>query len=146
MQTRKVVLGEREYEIQPLSIKASKVWRTELQQPLDLVLTALSQAQDQSLERVEDLINVVRGILPILFDAPDTIFELVLRYSPQLAVERDFLEETAIPEEAVEAFVVCLKMAFPLGPLTQLLGPARATTSSNLPVRRGNSVKPISTS
>jgi hypothetical protein len=83
-------------------------------------------------------------LLPVLVNglshSIDEIIDMVFDYSPELAADREWIEENATSSEAVSAFVEVLKLSYPFLEILALLrGPKGQPTSSNLPTQNGAS-------
>jgi hypothetical protein len=132
-----LTLAERTYEVPMAPIKRSKEWRKQLRKPLGDLLTLISTDLNTELNSVKDLVALADKLIPVLMDAPDTIFQLLMAYAPALKAEQAFLEANAYDDELVTAFLAVLKAAFPLDRLTSLLGPASPPTSTSSPEPSG---------
>jgi hypothetical protein len=134
-----LTLAERTYEVPMAPIRRAKEWRAQLRGPLNELLALVSTNITLELNSVSDLLALADKLIPILMDAPETIFTLLLAYAPALEVERAFLEANAYDDELVTAFLAVLRAAFPLDRLTQLLGPASPPTLTSSPAPSGAS-------
>jgi hypothetical protein len=114
-----VTLGGREFEIRPLSIKKSREWRQKLSGPFQDLAGTLQNADQIELTNPADVANLIELVKERLIDAPDLVFELVCEYAPAIAADRTWIEENANDEEAMEALIEVLKLAYPFGPLTR---------------------------
>jgi len=132
-----LTLAERTYDVPMAPIRRARAWRTQLQAPLNEVLGLFSTNISVELNSVSDLLGLADKFIPVLMDAPETLFTLLLAYAPALETEREFLEENAYDDELVTAFLAVLRAAFPLDRLTSLLGPANPATLTSSPVPSG---------
>lgn len=138
-----VSLGGKEYEVRPLPIRAAREWREQLRPMLDEVLNSLGTVQridfQGMTQRMEfgGVAALFEQLGPVLLRSPDTAAELAFRYSAVLEADRDFIEETATDEEMMTAFVSIVRLAYPLGALTTLLGPQSPGTSRSSRAPRG---------
>jgi hypothetical protein len=132
-----LTLAERTYEVPMAPIQRAKAWRKQLRKPLGDLLTLISTDLNTELNSVKDLVALADKLIPVLMDAPDTIFQLLMAYAPALKAEQAFLEANAYDDELVTAFLAVLKAAFPLDRLTSLLGPASPPTSTSSPEPSG---------
>lgn len=121
MDTVKVVLAGREYEISPLPLKASRVWRQTLGRPVQDMVEILSQAETLQLNNPADLVQILEVIKTNLIGAPDLVFEAVCAYCPAIGRERERLEEEAFDAEILDALVEVLKLAFPFSRLLNMV-------------------------
>ncbi|NNJ10589.1 hypothetical protein EKD04_009635 [Chloroflexales bacterium ZM16-3] len=132
-----LVLAERTYEVPMAPIQRAKAWRTQLKKPLADLMTLVSTDLTVELNSVKDLITLGEKLIPVLMDAPEIMFNLLLAYAPALKAEQAYLEANAYDDELVTAFLTVLKAAFPLDRLTSLLGPASPPTSTSSPEPSG---------
>ena len=132
-----LTFGGKAFSIPVAPVKRARAWRQGLKEPLALVLGAVQAATTVRLETAADLSALAEQLLPVLLDATDILFELVLDYAPALKAEREYLESHAIDEEVVDAFVAILKRAFPLDRLRGLLGPVIPETLTSSPAPSG---------
>jgi hypothetical protein len=136
MTTLTLTLGQA-YTIPIASVKRARAWRARLKEPLNQVLGAVNAVTTVQLETTADLTALAEQLLPILMDATDTLLDLILAYAPALDAQREAIEDTAVDEEVVDAFLVLLKAAFPLARLLDLLGPVTQATSKSSPAPSG---------
>lgn len=132
-----ITLAGQALSIPVAPIRRARAWRQALKEPLNQVLGAVQAATTVQLETAADLSALAEQLLPILLDATDTLFELVLEYAPTLKAQREHLETHAIDEEVVDAFLAILKRAFPLARLLDLLGQGIPATSTSSPAPSG---------
>ena len=101
----KVILGGKEYEIQPLVIAESRKWRAQLVE----ALKRLPQVIGKATESPEEL----QGALSNLFVAiPDSVIDLFFAYAKGLNKER--IEEVATDAEMAKAFDQVVQLEMPL--------------------------------
>lgn len=112
LNTVTVTLGEKEFEIKPLTIRKSKAWRVAFTDALQGLVGPLVNiaGEEFSGDTVEPLIEGVKGIL---INSTDVVLELLYAYSPALEKEREWIEENAYETEAFAAFMEVLKLAYP---------------------------------
>ena len=128
MNTPSITLGGREYTLLPPPIGRARRWREQLRETTTPMLRQIDQLKGlgalASLESIpiDGVIGMITSMVPTLMGAFDEIAELVYAYSPLLAADREFIEETATDAEMLAAFGVILKQAFPLGELMTFLG------------------------
>ena len=101
----KVILGGREFDVKPLTIKYSRPWRKKV---IDLVATLpkYAQANTNKPDEFEQAIKV------LMVESQDTIIDLFFEYAREL--NRDEVEEIATEAEIAIAFQVVMNLAFPL--------------------------------
>lgn len=158
--TAKVYFAGKEYLISEKNMGAASVWREHLNasqtmrifRSLDGAMTQLVSAIDSVAPdadghrdwgniNVASVINVAE-LLPVIVNglshSIDEIISMVFDYSPELAADREWIEENAPSSEAISAFVEVLKLCYPfLEVLALIRGPKGQPTSSNLPTVNG---------
>jgi len=138
----KVTLGGREYTLESLPIRQSKVWRDKLAVPFAMLSQAIQTAGvvELTVAQLPDISRLVRQFSGVLLGSVDTMLDLLFEYSSALRDDRDWIEENAYDEEALNAFTEALKLAYPLGQLLQTIrGPSQTTTSQSLRSQNGAS-------
>ena len=135
-------LGGKPYTISPPPYNMAKAWRASLGPVTDQIVGALRQAQqlpfaDWKAANIQDVIGLVTQVVPTLVNAPDTIHDLLIAYSPELQQDQAFIDSTAHDPEIMAAFIQVVGQAYPFGQLMTYIGQGRATTSTNSPTPRG---------
>lgn len=100
-----VTFGGKEYEIQPLVIRDSRVWRAEIVG----ILAELPKYAKATTDKPEDFGNALKALL---VEMPDTVIDLFFKYAKEL--NRKEIEDIATDAEMAEAFEQVVKVAFPL--------------------------------
>lgn len=137
-----VTLGGRKYTVVAPPIRQSKAWREKLAIPFASLTIALETAATAELDvrHLASISDLVKRFSGVLIGSIDTMLDLLFEYSPALASDREWIEENAYDDEALEAFTAILSLAYPLGTLGQILsGPTVSRTSSNSRSRSGGS-------
>lgn len=141
----KVSMGGRNYTVTALPIIKSKEWREALAIPFSTLTQALTMAQTTELDNLAGIGDIVNRLSGTLLGSVDLMLDLMFSYSPELAKDREWIENNAYDEEALQAFGEVLKLAFPFGILLELVtGRMGAKTSLNSPSRNGASPLPAS--
>ena len=65
-----------------------------------------------------------------LIGSMDLLLDLLFAYSPELAEDRERIEEEAYDEEALAAFTEVLKLAYPFGELLAMVNGRTASKTS----------------
>ena len=143
LQSRTVVLGEKEYTITEAGHRRAKGWKkaflTSLYQPLQAQLVELNALDLNGLD-LGDLPTLSPFVTTLLTDYVDAIAELVITYAPALEDDREAILDTASDRQFLAAFWEVLKLANPLSveALAQLSGLAKIGTSLSLPSPNGD--------
>lgn len=117
-----VKLGGREYSIKRLPVRKSKAWRTRFSSEFDRVAGDILQLTNWETISLGDAKSAIIAGKDAIFRVLDEIaFELVCDYAPEIAQDRERIEDEAYDNEIVEAFVKVLGLAFPLDTLVKTL-------------------------
>lgn len=117
MKTISVTLGELQREIKVLPIKPAQVWRKTFEASFNEIVGLIDGATDVKLDTGADLGKLLLKVKDVLLGAVDKVPELVFAYSPELAAQRDWIENNASDEEAVDALLAIVGVAYPFGAL-----------------------------
>ena len=101
----KIVLGGKTYEVKPLVIKESRVWRMKLRALLGTLSTQVNIPTDAPGQQSSILDTMLVGM-------PDQIVDLVFEYAKDL--NREEIETQASDKEIADAFEQIIEVAFPL--------------------------------
>lgn len=127
-----VKLAEQEYTIRQLPMRQARQWREALGGPFGELTQVLEGAGKIEISNAADIAAVVRTLSGTLIGSIDKLLDLLFAYSPELAADRERIEENAFDDEALAAFVEVLKLAYPFGGLLALVnGSGPKTTSTN---------------
>lgn len=132
MRQATIQLAGREYTVTQLPIRANREWRKRFDEPLDLILGALKDLQPlvgQEWETTDSMVKAIGervigrlgGLGEVMLGMSDTILESLFAYSPEMANDREWIEEKAFDDEAMKAFLEVVKLAFPFGGLLKAL-------------------------
>ena len=134
MRQAKVTLGGREYMLRTPPIRRSKEWRQKLARPFGDLAKAIELAGSVELSAADipNIGDLVKRFASTLIGSVDTMLDLLFDYSPELAQDREWIEENAYDDEALNAFTEALKLAYPLDTILAMVsGPSASRTSSN---------------
>ncbi len=117
MKTITVDLGGKAYVINALPMRQARIWREALGGPFAELTQTLEGAGKIELSNATDIAAVVRSLSGTLIGSIDTLMDLLFAYSPELAADRERIEDEAYDDEALAALVEVLKLAYPFGGL-----------------------------
>lgn len=128
-----VVFAERKYEIGQLPIRANREWRARFDEPVNKLLAAFQDVGKVANNEYADgkemvkqigamLLSRAGEVAGLLLESMDLVLDGLFAYSPALQADRDWIETHATDDEAVNAFIEVLKLAFPFGGFMELLG------------------------
>ncbi len=100
-----VILGGKEYEVRPLCILDSRVWRKE-------VATLLGKLPKYAQANTDNPDEFQAAIDGIMVATPDEVVDLFFSYAKDLPREK--IEAVATDKEVSNAFTEVVKLAFPL--------------------------------
>ena len=100
-----VAFGGNEYEVKPLVIRESRVWR----QAVVKVLAAYPRFAAVTSDKPTDLEAALSALLVAM---PDTVVDLFFQYAKEL--DRPVIEPVATDAEMAHAFEQIVEVAFPL--------------------------------
>lgn len=127
MRTVAVQLGGQTYTIQPLPMKKARAWRQALEQPFGALVNVLENADTIELTNLGSIAGVVQAFAGTLVGSVDILLDLLFAYSPELASDRERIENEAYDEEALAALVEVLKLAYPFGQVLGLVSGSKTT-------------------
>lgn len=119
MKTAKVTLAGKLYTVTELPRRKSAAWRERLAESMTGLVQLLEAAP--AAMGAANAANM-RGLLPAatlatqqVLGSIDTAYELLLEYAPELARDKERLDDEAYDSEIVEAFMAILGLAYPFG-------------------------------
>ncbi len=101
-QTMTVRLGGREFVVRQLPIRRDAAWRESVK-PLIDPIADMAMAAGIANPTPDRLVKL--AFTSALFAEPMTVLAAVCDYAPELASERDWMEENAYADEALEALL-----------------------------------------
>lgn len=118
--TKKVKLGGREYTIHRLTMKANQEWRAKLDARLLQLAGALKGlGTDESM--TGDIAVILQMVSTLVLKNIDALIDLLFEFSPELAANREQIENEAYDEEAFEALQEVVRWGIPLESISKLL-------------------------
>jgi len=145
MATFEVTLGEAKHKITVPNMKKSREWRKKFEEPLSLIMGSISEIGGElshaDLGNGDDLTRLFSTVTGALFGtlgktligSVDLLADMLFSYSPELAAQREVIEEVATDEEMLAALLEVIKAAYPFGSLLKAIptGPRKPPTSTN---------------
>lgn len=108
-----VTLGGKSYQVRQAPMKREAAWRTQLRETLAPLLDVMSNFERIEFNSPADIAAFLQRFAPMLLDAPDLMLEMLYGYSPELAMRRTEIDESAYSDEVLEAFKAVLGLAYP---------------------------------
>jgi hypothetical protein len=137
MKTETIIIGEKTYVVREAKRKANARWRQRFQAEFTDV-AALIEGLPKTDLTAQALGGLLHQIVAKVGGSVDMLAELVFAYSPELAADRETIEEEAYDSEIMAAFTAVLRLAYPFGSVVETLSglaalgrPARPTSPSS---------------
>lgn len=121
MRTEIVEIGGKQYTIPEAKRKANAKWRQLFQAQFTEVADLIEGLPETSLSSATAVGDLIRQIVNKVGGSVDQMAELVFSYAPELAAEREQIEEEAYDSEIMAAFTAVLKLAYPFGSLIEMV-------------------------
>jgi hypothetical protein len=138
-----IKLGEREFTLKPLAITPNRKWREQYETTVKPHFDRLSEL-GESMGATLDVTRAMPLVRKTLIEAEPDVLESLLSYSPELAGQREWIENNASSDEVFQAWREALRLSSPLGfgGLFDILnGPRMSGTSPKSPSANGASPK-----
>jgi hypothetical protein len=120
MKTAVVTIGEKEYTIREAKRKANAKWRQAFQAEFTDV-AALIEGLPKTELTAESISDLIRQVVGKVGGSVDILAQLVFDYAPELAADRETIEEEAYDSEIMAAFTAVLGLAYPFGSVVSTL-------------------------
>ena len=117
MRTIDVVLGGKTYTIRELPVRKNAAWRAKLREPFGELATLIQDAASKELNDGAGLATVIQTAMGLVLGSVELITDLVFAYAPDLAAQRESIEDDLYESEIQEAFAGVLGLAFPFAQL-----------------------------
>lgn len=139
MKSETVTIGEKPYTIREAKRKANAKWRQRFQAEF-VEIAALIEGLPKTDLTADAIGGLLNQIVAKVGGSVDILAELVFAYSPELAADRETIEEEAYDSEIMAAFTAVLKLAYPFGSVIETLSSLAELG------RKGKSTSPNSSS
>lgn len=115
-----VKLGAKEYTIQQAGFLRSKPWKQRLFEEIKPLFERLSGASDIKFDSASDLFQLLPLAEDLFVSGIETIYDLLVAYSPDLEADREYIEAHATDKQILAAFQEVVKLSDPFGVVSQL--------------------------
>jgi hypothetical protein len=115
MQTEKIVLGEREYVLQALPLRRRRLFVDFLMDKLGGVFDLVGVFETLRSTSVSDLgkaSDLLQQSAKLLLNSPDIAADLLYAYSPEIAADKEYIEDNALDEQAFDGFIAITGLMF----------------------------------
>lgn len=113
MQSEVIALGEREYTLQELPLRKARAFRDQLRGVFSEVVSLLENGPDTQVNDGKAVAHLIRSVSNTVLNSVDTATDLLCEYSPEVAEDREYIEENAVGSQVVDAFIAVLMLSFP---------------------------------
>jgi len=121
MRSVTVTLAEREYTICELRSRQNEAWRAALKTRFESVAALIENTPATELTTA-GVGGLIRNISNVVLGSIADVRELLFEYAPELAQDREYIEEEAYDSDLMNAFTEVLTLAFPFGSAFRRLG------------------------
>jgi len=108
-----VELGDKQYELAEMPLRRAEEFRKELKTHFGQFTDLFDRAPNTNVEDTGGVASIMRLISDTLFSSVETVTKMLFDYYPQLAADKEFIEENAVSSEVVDAFLAVLGLSFP---------------------------------
>lgn len=115
-----VRLGERDYTIQTAGFIRSRPWKKRLLEEIKPLFERLNGASDIQFNSASDLFQLFPLIEDLFIDGLDTVYSLLIAYSPALEADKEYIEAHATDKQILAAFQGVVILADPFGMVAQM--------------------------
>lgn len=115
-----VRLGEKDYTIQTAGFVRSRPWKKRLLEEIKPLFERLNGAGDLQFNTAADLFQLFPLVEDLFIEGLDTVFELLIAYSPVLEDDRAYIEAHATDKQILAAFQGVVILADPFGVVAQM--------------------------
>jgi hypothetical protein len=133
MRTERITLAGQEHVIEELPLRKNAAWRQLLNAELHDWAELMGNAQQVDATNLTGVLPILRHASDMVLQSPERIAELVFAYSAEMAAQREHIIDNAYESELVDAFMACVRLAFPFGRLTRLVTQLAANGSEQTP-------------
>jgi hypothetical protein len=130
--SKTVILAGKEYSISQLNMRANKEFRERITDPVNKIIALVQNYQTIEINSAADIAGLVMVIKDVLFGSMDLLLDSLFAYAPELAADRERIEQEAFDDEAIAALGAVASLAYPFDRLiTAWGGPVATLTSTN---------------
>lgn len=115
IETITVRLGEKDFEIKTAGFLKSKPWKKRLLAEVKPLFEQIGGIDALEFNSPGDLLKLIPMLEQIFLDSIESVFDLLIAYSPDLEAERAYIEAHATDKQILYAFQGVVKLADPFG-------------------------------
>jgi hypothetical protein len=136
--SKTVILAGQEYSISQLNMRANKEFREHITEPANKIIALVQNYQNIEINSAADIAGLIMVVKDVLFGSMDLLLDSLFAYAPELAADRERIEQEAYDDEAIAALGAVAALAYPFGQLVSVWGGPNVTlTSTNSALPNG---------
>ena len=113
MRTEKITLGDREYTLRELAVRPARQFREALKAEFGGFIELVESSPNVELTDMRAVSGLLRTLSATLLDSVDKALDLLLQYSPELAKDREYIEDNAVGSQVIDGFLAAVGLSFP---------------------------------
>lgn len=136
MRTETITLGEKEYILREMPVRPARHFREALKAEFGSFIALVEGSPNVELNDMQAVSGLLRTLSATLLDSVDKALDLLLQYSPELAKDREYIEDNAVGSQVVDGFLAAVGLSFPFfgsERISRLTSTIRQIGSSNKP-------------
>ena len=121
----KIKIADREYELKELPARKATIWRERITNQYGTFFQEILQVMNTNYETTKGRAVIGQLIGSIIFKlggSIEDIREMVFTYVPDLFQDQEYALDNGLDSEFITAFVEVIKLAYPFGGLTRIMG------------------------
>lgn len=113
MRTETITLGEKEYILREMPVRPARQFREALKAEFGSFIALVEGSPNVELTDMGAVSGLLRTLSATLLDSVDKALDLLLQYSPELAKDREYIEDNAVGSQVVDGFLAAVGLSFP---------------------------------
>lgn len=113
MRTETITLGEKEYILREMPVRPARQFREALKAEFGSFIELVEGSPNVELTDMKAVSGLLRTLSATLLDSVDKALDLLLQYSPELAKDREYIENNAVGSQVVDGFLAAVGLSFP---------------------------------
>ena len=113
MRTETITLVEKEYILREMPVRPARQFREALKAEFGSFIALVEGSPNVELTDMGAVSGLLRTLSATLLDSVDKALDLLLQYSPELAKDREYIEDNAVGSQVVDGFLAAVGLSFP---------------------------------
>jgi hypothetical protein len=113
LRTETITLGEKEYILREMPVRPARQFREALKAEFGSFIALVEGSPNVELTDMGAVSGLLRTLSATLLDSVDKALDLLLQYSPELAKDREYIEDNAVGSQVVDGFLAAVGLSFP---------------------------------